>query len=218
MAKIKQGILGGFSGKVANVVGTSWKGRAVMKSQPLSVSNPRTESQQEQRGKFSDIAKLASQILTQFVQPVENPISGDISGYNKFCKDNKSAFDGAGALVPANLVCGGGKLENLYDISRIDVDENYDATLIWSNAAGTSAIRETDKVYAVVLSTTKDFVYVISGTKTRSAGSAEFVKVAGEDDIEANTNVVLLFACVSADGRDVSVRTTAEVVLTETAD
>lgn len=218
MAKIKQGILGGFSGKVANVVGTSWKGRAVMKSQPLSVSNPRTESQQEQRGKFSDIAKLASQILTQFVQPVENPISGDISGYNKFCKDNKTAFDGAGALVPANLVCGGGKIENLYDISRIDVDENYDATLYWTNAAGTSALRGTDKVYAVVLSQSSDFIYVTAGASTRSGGSADLVKLAGNDDISGNVNVVLLYACVSADGRDVSIRTAAEVVRTETAD
>jgi len=30
MGTIKRGILGGFSGKVANVVGTSWKGIALL--------------------------------------------------------------------------------------------------------------------------------------------------------------------------------------------
>ena len=45
MGILKQGILGGFSGKVANVVGTSWKGIAVIKAMPLSVANPKTAGQ-----------------------------------------------------------------------------------------------------------------------------------------------------------------------------
>lgn len=38
MGTIKQGILGGFSGKVGNVVGASWKGIDYIRSLPSSVS------------------------------------------------------------------------------------------------------------------------------------------------------------------------------------
>ena len=212
MAKIKQGILGGFSGKVANVVGTSWKGRAVMKSQPLSVANPKTEAQQEQRGKFSKIAELASAILTQFVQPVENPISGDISGYNLFCKDNKGAFDALGALVVANFKCGGGKIENLVASSLAVTDDNPDLALSWTNAADTSAIRLTDKVFAALVAEEKDYIFVAAGSDTRAVESTTLVKVSGADNYASSDKVALLYACVSADGREVSIKTDAKEI------
>ena len=40
MGKIKQGILGGFKGKVGTVIGSSWNGIAYMKGQAQSVRNP----------------------------------------------------------------------------------------------------------------------------------------------------------------------------------
>lgn len=53
MGKLKKGILGGFSGKVGNVVGASWKGIDYIRSLPASVKNPRTNGQVAQRTKFS---------------------------------------------------------------------------------------------------------------------------------------------------------------------
>lgn len=209
MAKIKQGILGGFSGKVAGVVGTSWKGRAVMKSQPLSVANPRTEAQQEQRGKFSKIAELASAILTTFVQPVENPISGNISGYNKFVKDNKAAFSALGALVAENFKCGGGKLVNL-ESAQINLNaENTALQLGWTNSAGLSPVRETDKVYAVAFDTEGNLIASTAGTSTRNGGSVELTQVEGVNVPSEGAEIITLYAVVSADGREVSVLTTA---------
>jgi len=40
MGKINQGILGGFSGKVGNVIGGNWKGIDYMRVKPASVANP----------------------------------------------------------------------------------------------------------------------------------------------------------------------------------
>ena len=209
MAKIKQGILGGFSGKVANVVGTSWKGRAVMKSQPLSVSNPRTEDQVAQRNKFSKIAELAGKILTQFVQPVENPISGNISGYNLFCKDNKAAFDAVGALVAANLCAGGGKIINIVPTSIEAIGGGSAITMRWTNAAGTSALRLTDKVFAFAVDEETGEVAVTDGTATRNSQVADLFWVnAGVKTVTGHT-CAIVYACVSADGRDVSVKTFA---------
>lgn len=212
MAKIKQGILGGFSGKVAGVVGTSWKGRAVMKSRPLSVANPRTDAQQEQRGKFSKIAELASKVLTTFVQPVENPISGDISGYNKFVKDNKAAFNALGEIEDSNFVCGGGKLINLASNRELEYSTSEKVKFKWTNSGGESTLRMTDKVFVLGVSNTKDYILVSSGTATRTATTADLNKIYGEDNIAENDQIIVLYACVSADGREVSVLTTAETL------
>jgi len=53
MGVIKQGILGGISGKVGTVVGGNWKGISYLRARPQSVKNPNTEKQQSQRTKFS---------------------------------------------------------------------------------------------------------------------------------------------------------------------
>ena len=58
MGTIKKGIMGGFSGKVGNIVGASWKGIAYIRSLPASVHNPRTEKQVTQRTRFSLMGRL----------------------------------------------------------------------------------------------------------------------------------------------------------------
>ena len=62
MGKIKQGILGGFSGQVGSVVGGSWKGIDYMRVKPARVSNPQTDLQLDQRMKFK--------ATMQFLQPI----------------------------------------------------------------------------------------------------------------------------------------------------
>ena len=56
MGKINQGILGGFSGKVGTVVGSTWKSINYMRALAVSVHNPNTVKQQCQRGKFRTAA------------------------------------------------------------------------------------------------------------------------------------------------------------------
>ena len=61
MGTIKQGILGGFSGKVGTVIGSSWKGISYMRGQAQHVKNPRTAGQVNQRLKFN--------LVLNFLQP-----------------------------------------------------------------------------------------------------------------------------------------------------
>src|SRR5690554_345323 len=63
MGTIKKGILGGFSGKVGNVVGASWKGVDYIRSLPSKVRNPRSKGQVAQRTRFSLIAKFVRALL-----------------------------------------------------------------------------------------------------------------------------------------------------------
>jgi hypothetical protein len=53
MGIIKQGILGGLSGKVGNVVGSSWKGINYLRALPTKVANPNTVGQRITRTKMS---------------------------------------------------------------------------------------------------------------------------------------------------------------------
>lgn len=66
MGTIKQGILGGFSGKVGTVVGSSWKGEAYMRGIANHVKNPNTPKQQEQRHKL-EIAQTFMKQALQFI-------------------------------------------------------------------------------------------------------------------------------------------------------
>ena len=62
MGSIKQGILGGFSCKVGNVVGSSWKGIAYMRGLAVKAKNANTLVQQMQRAKFALSVKFMSKI------------------------------------------------------------------------------------------------------------------------------------------------------------
>ena len=65
MGKIKQGILGGFKGKVGTVIGASWNGIAYMKGLPQSQKDPKTAAQMAQRNYFREIQGLAGQLTTE---------------------------------------------------------------------------------------------------------------------------------------------------------
>lgn len=66
MGTINQGILGGFRGKVGNVVGFFWKGQAVMRSLAGSVANPRTPAQRAFRSRFA-LAGSFTRLFTNIV-------------------------------------------------------------------------------------------------------------------------------------------------------
>jgi len=53
MARFKNGALGGFKGRVGNIVGSKWKGQSIMRARPDGVSNPRTDLQQNTRMRFA---------------------------------------------------------------------------------------------------------------------------------------------------------------------
>ncbi|MES2003022.1 MAG: DUF6266 family protein [Bacteroidota bacterium] len=81
MATYNKGILGGFSGKTGSVVGTSWKGRAVMRSLPSKRSKTVTQAQLDQQEKF----KLAISFLSGMADLLSisfGSLAGSISGYN----------------------------------------------------------------------------------------------------------------------------------------
>ncbi len=81
MATFEKGILGGFSGKVGNVVGARWRGKNVMRSLPQRGNYTPTEEQLLQRERFKTVIR--------FLNPIKSVVSkyygkkqGDKSPYN----------------------------------------------------------------------------------------------------------------------------------------
>ena len=65
MGKIKQGILGGFKGKVGTVIGSSWNGIAYMKGQPQSVKDAKSAAQIAQRDFFREVQDIVGQLTAE---------------------------------------------------------------------------------------------------------------------------------------------------------
>ncbi|AOW17114.1 hypothetical protein LPB03_06415 [Polaribacter vadi] len=94
MGKISQGILGGLSGKVGNVIGGSWKGIDYLRIKPSSVANPKTEGQVSQRNKFT--------ITLEYLQANKDFIK---VGYKSYAI-KKTEFNAAMSYVLKNGIIG----------------------------------------------------------------------------------------------------------------
>ena len=162
MGIIAQGILGGFSGKVGNVIGATWKGISYIRIKPVSVANPRTEGQVNQRTKFS--ATLA------FLQP---SLAFLKVGY-KFYATKMSAFNAAMSYVIQNAITGTapnfsvdyttalvsrGKLEG---VSGGNLSElNGTVTVTWTDNSNQGNGRADDKVLLLVYNPTKGESHIV---------------------------------------------------------
>ena len=67
MGTIKRGILGGVSGKIGNVVGSSWKGIDYLKTLPSNVNDAKSDVQIANRSKFLTVVRFL-QPLTEFIR------------------------------------------------------------------------------------------------------------------------------------------------------
>lgn len=207
MGIIKRGILGGFSNKIANVVGSSWKGIATMRSLPLSVANPRTTSQVANRNSFTYFSKLGSGLLGSVVQPLLNRDAKYMSGFNKFIKLNKDIYDSEG-------------FENWKSLAVIS-DGNLSASISTANAlVGASTVSitapttlenpkdsTTDMMYGAVIVFPSDATnladaraYGVGGLVARSTGALS-VPV---PEIKAGDTYVVMLAYRSLDGAETS--------------
>lgn len=197
MGVIRRGILGGFSNRVGNVVGSSWKGIATMRVLPLSVSNPRTAAQINVRENFSGITKMASALLTSIVKPLNDRFAVRMSGYNLFIQRNSKAFKNDGSFDFSEFTLSHGRLSSpvIIDITpgATDVEIDYSATL-----AGAMDLAS-DRAYAVAVEKSSG---EILGT---SSGIA--VRGDGQLIIPIKTyvgDVVVYLSFLRADGTEVS--------------
>ena len=198
MAVIKSGILGGLSGSIGNVTGSSWKGIPVLRTKPLSVANPNTPAQQAVRTPWAKLTQLGSSIVGSIIQPVWNGIASKMSGYNLFLQQNsQSAFSALGEFVPANLIVSPGTLASTA-ITTNKLDDLSSAPVAWSTVLPSAQALATDKAYVAVFDSDGLLVGVSSGIVPRSAGTAT---VTFTTLLENNGHYSVYLFFMSADGK-----------------
>ena len=204
MGKIAQGILGGLSGKVGNIIGGSWKGIDYIRIKPSSVANPRTEGQVNQRNKFT--------VTLEYLQATSDFIK---IGYKSFAV-KKTEFNAAMSYVLNNAV--GGVAPNftidftLALLSRgplsgvlngtTDLTTAGQVTFDWDDNSAEGNANVTDKSMVLVYNPSKKESISILDGADRTVGS----QVVTIPNTYAGDTVELFMAFVSEDGKTVSNR------------
>ena len=145
MGKISQGILGGFSGKVGTVIGSTWKSIHYMRAIATSVKDSRTEKQLFQRSKF-----LASINFLKTATPFVR------IGYRNYAY-RQSEFNLTMATDAAVQV------------------EAGKATFTWTDNSDTGNAAATDKVMVLAYNMDKEETVYNTAAATRADGTAELV-------------------------------------------
>jgi len=99
MGIINQGILGGVSGTVGNVVGGSWKGIDYLRGKAENYNDAQTEEQVNQRTKFAACVAFSQSIMDTLIKPIWDRKAVKMSGFNLFMKTNINVFDDEGQLI-----------------------------------------------------------------------------------------------------------------------
>ena len=200
MAIIKQGILGGFKKKIGSVVGSSWKGVATMRSLPLSVANPRTAAQVENRDRFKACAEFASLILASIIKPLMDRFAGQMSGYNYFTKLNKEVW--ANPLLPtwSDLVISKGRMvAPTVTASTTGGDE---IVLSLPAVQGDRFASPTDVLYVLIYNATQEKIVLQGATAYKR--SDRTATLSDLDDMATNDKIKIYVAYLRADGSEVS--------------
>lgn len=183
MGTIKQGILGGFSGRVGTVVGSTWKSVHYMRALAVSTNDAKTEKQLCQRGKFSTALNFLKS-MTPFVR----------IGYQNYTKD-QSAFNAAMSYMLKNAVKGcsvntiidyekalvaRGNLATALD-ATVTVTDNK-ASYVWTDNSGTGDAQTTDTAMLLAYNKNKKEAVYNVNSATRSKAKAELALPASWSD------------------------------------
>lgn len=201
MAVIKQGILGGFSGSVGSVVGSSWKGIAVVKAKPLSVANPQTAGQVAQRTKFSNCVGFAVAITATVIKPLWDRFASKQSGYNAFIQANIELFENAMPNPYTELILSKGKIASSVLSTAVLGVASKNLQIAWDDDSGSGFKLATDEMYLVLMNLTKNWVEPIATGVARSEGGEEYSVI---NALTIGDNLRLAFAYRRADGTLVS--------------
>ena len=128
MAKLEQGILGPFRGKVGTVVGYLWRGQAVVRAYVREINYPNTAAQQAERDWFVSMVRFASAVRPA-LQKGFRRAAAEARMYetNWFVKSNKRHFrtqeDGSVAVDYQRLALSSGSVAPVASESaRVDAD------------------------------------------------------------------------------------------------
>ncbi len=176
MGKIKQGILGGFSGKVGPVIGTSWKGKAIIKARPLSHNDRNSVAQQEQRAKFSLVSKFLACVNGFIAFGFAKKAVGITAPNAAMAANLESAVTGDFpnySLAMNKVLVSDGKIDLPYNPGAT-VDSGT-LTFTWADNTGRGDALADDQVMVLVYNPTVEQSVYTTALAARSTRTADLV-------------------------------------------
>ena len=179
MGKIKQGILGGFKGKVGTVIGASWNGISYMRGIAQSVRNANTPAQQKQRAFFKEVMELVGQLSDEqlaFLVPStpkgmtrRNLLAQQIAAVAVDSGDTKSVD-----LANINSL-GNAATADMPDVTIAAAGENL--TVSWNGDSDFRAEHGDEYPTIFVANVTKKKVYLVNSTAAIGTTGAQSFNV-----------------------------------------
>ena len=201
MGIIRKGILGGFSGNVGPVVGSTWKGITYMKSLPAKKSKTSTIAQIEQQLRFSLII-LFLQTMSALLELTFKSYAIEMTGFNAaFSYNIQNAVTGTSPdfLVDyAKALVSRGNLPNGSSPAAAKSTGN-NVVFTWTDNSGTGTAMATDKTVLVAYCDTMDATIYTTGTTTR-ADATETIDLSPFSGKKVQTYI----AFVDAEGKEAS--------------
>lgn len=192
MAKIDAGILSTPRGKVAGVVGASWKGIGYIRAK-VTPANPNTTAQQAQRSKMSVVVAAAQSLLATVLIPFVSPFQKKMSGYNWFCKQNIGNV-AAGALGSGIVITSGTNVPPVISPAITSVSSAFAGTF---TPVADEASGESDVVYVAFYDKSANAFVVKAATVT--VGAKSFTVSISEWDVVVG-DTVFAFSGVTKTG------------------
>ena len=199
MAQLKNGLIGGVTGKIGNVIISSRYGKEYVKSAPDKVKNPKTKEQVKQRSKFS-VTMAFLKTMTTFIRV----------GFQNASEDRRTPTNAASSYIMKNAFTNdAGNLELDYskvlvsmgdlDASEIINSEFKEFTVYWDTVFKGNAKDNDQAMLLAHNSNLGESIYDI-GVGKRSHGSAKIVLPNNWN----NHDIHIYLAFRSADGMKVS--------------
>jgi hypothetical protein len=201
MGRINKGILGGFSGKVGNVVGGSWKGIDYMRSKSTRTNFTATTTQLEQQAKFG--------LAIRFVQSMSGLVA---VGYRNLAVKQtgangavswvlKNAIGGTypnNSILYADVLISRGDLPNVL-APAVTMGAGSLLTYSWTDNSGVGIAKPTDKMMqAVYCPAFNQCIYTTAGAD-RSA-ITDTLNLATFSGLVVETYI----SCIADNGRNIA--------------
>lgn len=201
MGTIKNGILGGFSGKVGSVVGSTWKGINVIKSAPGKRTGTPSAKQLAQQSKFRVVIKFLRTFSALLAVTFRGYTSGE-SGINAaFSYNYHNAVTGVYpdlSIDYSKVLVSRGNLSNVTD-PKVAAGLAGKLNFSWTNNGGTGNVSDSDQAVLVAYCpATKQSVYSLDSA-LRKAGTAIL-----DVTVFSGQPVETWLAFITTDGNEVS--------------
>ena len=203
MGTIKQGILGGFSGKVGTVIGSSWKGISYMRGQAQHVKNPRSAGQVNQRTKFALVLSFLQPVVPYIRVGYKSQAAKQTEFNAAFSYTIKNAVTGSYpsyALDFTKIVVSKGGLTQVTGATATWDNNRNEVKIDWTDNSGVGNALATDKAMPFIYNKAKgETIYDTAGATRATHTQSLTVPNDWEGD-----KVEVYLGMVSEDGKEVA--------------